>query len=96
MSFNSQVLAPLPPVRNPTLSSFAEISEKATQFPEQPAVLRSRHTKRVTCLDWHFDGKYLASGSLDSTVCIYDIKHILSCVKEVKFFGVFVFYKKKI
>jgi len=33
------------------------------------------HSAKVHSVDWNFDGRRLASGSFDKTVCIFSIEH---------------------
>lgn len=35
----------------------------------------SAHSAKVHSVDWNFDGRRLASGSFDKTVCIFSIEH---------------------
>ena len=83
MTFSSAECAPLPPIVDPVLMTYEDVCHQSTKFNSDPTILRSRHTKRVSCLDWHWTGKYLASGSVDGTVCIYLTETIIDSIKRV-------------
>ncbi len=53
-----------------------QIWDSALEIPhdvKQPLHTLSEHTLPVTSVDWHPNGIYLASASLDGTICIWDV-----------------------
>lgn len=48
--------------------------------PKQLATLK-HHTGAVWSVNWHWDGRFLASAGLDNTVCLWDVAAAQQCTR---------------
>ncbi len=54
----------------------AELNRLQSHFKKNQKIREySSHSSKVHSVDWSCDGKRLASGSFDKTVCIYNLSH---------------------
>jgi THO complex subunit 3 len=54
----------------------AELEELRNRFKTHNRTREiTAHSAKVHSVDWNYDGKRLASGSFDKTVCILSLEH---------------------